>query len=394
MNDFMMDYDKFKRTWTVKTELPVEFKLTYSADIFNPLNHDLVSYKTNDRVMIVIDQNVHKFYTVELMNYFNSHNVKYSMLVIDTNEENKNWEDADYILQFFEDEGVLRREPIIAIGGGVLLDIVGFACSIYRRGIPYIKVPTTLLAIVDASVGSKVAVNHFERRNRLGAYYPPVATLIDKKFIKTQSEREIINGIAEIFKLAIIKSPELFALLEENAELLIEEKFQHGAVPVRVINLAITDMIAELGPNLWERKLDRCVDFGHTFSPVIEMKNLTQEFDPDNPPYFTKDTMLLHGEAVALDCLYSSCIACLRGYIGQSVLNQIFNLAKRLKLKTYHEDFTKIELLQQSLADATKHRNGNQFAPLPIYVGNYKIVNDITQSEMKYAIELFRTYHD
>jgi len=394
MNDFMMDYDKFKRTWTVKTELPVEFKLTYSADIFNPANHDLVSYKTNDRVMIVIDQNVHKFYTVELMNYFNSHNVKYSMLVIDTNEESKNWEDADYILQFFEDEGVLRREPIIAIGGGVLLDIVGFACGIYRRGIPYIKVPTTLLAIVDASVGSKVAINHFERRNRLGAYYPPIATLIDKKFIKTQSEREIINGIAEIFKLAVIKSPELFALLEENAELLIEEKFQHGAVPVRVINLAITDMIAELGPNLWERKLDRCVDFGHTFSPVIEMKNLTQEFDPDNPPYFTKDTMLLHGEAVALDCLYSSCIACLRGYIGQSVLNRIFNLAKRLKLKTYHEDFTKIELLQQSLADATKHRNGNQFAPLPIYVGNYKIVNDITQSEMKYAIELFRTYHD
>jgi 3-dehydroquinate synthase len=394
MNDFMMDYDKFKRTWTVKTELPVEFKLTYSADIFNPLNHDLVSYKTNDRVMIVIDTNVHKFYAAQLMEYFNSHSVKYSMLVINTNEESKTWKDADHILQFFEDEGVLRREPIIAIGGGVLLDIVGFACSIYRRGIPYIKVPTTLLAIVDASVGSKVAVNHFERRNRLGAYYPPIATLIDKKFIKTQSEREIVNGIAEIFKLAVIKSPELFTLLEENAELLIDEKFQHGAVPVRVINLAITDMIAELGPNLWERKLDRCVDFGHTFSPVIEMKNLTQEFDPDNPPYFTKDTMLLHGEAVALDCLYSSCIACLRGYIGQSVLNRIFNLAKRLKLKTYHEDFTKIELLQQSLADATKHRNGNQFAPLPIYVGNYKIVNDITESEMKYAIELFRTYRE
>lgn len=379
MNDFMMDYDKFKRTWTVKTELPVEFKLMYSADIFNPTNHDLISYKTKDRVVIVIDQNVHKFYAAQLMEYFNSHKVKYSMLVIDTNEESKNWEDADYILQFFEDEGVLRREPIIAIGGGVLLDIVGFACGIYRRGIPYIKVPTTLLAIVDASVGSKVAINHFERRNRLGAYYPPIATLIDKKFIKTQNERDIVNGIAEIFKLAIIKSPELFTLLEENAELLIEEKFQHGAVPVRVINLAITDMIAELGPNLWEKKLDRCVDFGHTFSPVIEMENIPE---------------LLHGEAVALDCLYSSCIACLRGYIGQSVLNRIFNLAKRLKLKTFHEDFTKMELLQQSLADATKHRNGNQFAPLPIYVGNYKIVNDITQSEMKYAIELFRTYHD
>ena len=375
----MMDYDKFKRTWTVKTELPVEFKLMYSADVFNPANHDLLSYQTNGRVMIVIDQNVHKFYAVQLMNYFNSHNVKYSMLVIDTNEESKNWEDADYILQFFEDEGVLRREPIIAIGGGVLLDIVGFACSIYRRGIPYIKVPTTLLAIVDASVGSKVAINHFERRNRLGAYYPPIATLIDKKFIKTQNEREIINGIAEIFKLAVIKSPELFALLEENAELLIEEKFQHGAVPVRVINLAITDMIAELGPNLWEKKLDRCVDFGHTFSPVIEMANIPE---------------LLHGEAVALDCLYSSCISSLRGHLSAYTLNRIFDLAKRLKLKTFHEDFTKLELLEKSLADATKHRNGNQFAPLPISIGNYTIVNDITEKEMKYAIDLFRTYYE
>ena len=388
-----MDYDKFKRTWTVKTELPVEFKLMYSADIFSPANHDLISYQTNGRIMIVIDENVHKFYAVQLMEYFNSHNVKYSMLVIDTDEENKNWHDADHILEFFEDEGVLRREPIIAIGGGVLLDIVGFACSIYRRGIPYIKIPTTLLAIVDASVGSKVAINHFGRRNRLGAYYPPIATLIDKKFIKTQNEREIVNGIAEIFKLALIKSPELFLLLEENAELLIEEKFQHGAVPVRVINLAITDMIAELGPNLWERKLDRCVDFGHTFSPVIEMNNVKDSFEPDNPPYFTKDNMLLHGEAVALDCLYSSCISSLRGHIDAYTLNRIFDLAKRLKLKTFHEDFTKMELLQKSLADATKHRNGNQFAPLPIRIGNYTIVNDITEDEMIKAIKLFRSYN-
>jgi 3-dehydroquinate synthase len=374
MNDFMMDYDKFKRTWTVKTELPVEFKLTYSADIFNPANHDLVSYSINNRVMIVIDQNVHKFYAAQLMEYFNAHNVKYSMLVIDTDEESKNWEDADHILQFFEDEGVLRREPIIAIGGGVLLDIVGFACSIYRRGIPYIKVPTTLLAIVDASVGSKVAVNHFGRRNRLGAYYPPIATLIDKKFIKTQSEREIVNGIAEIFKLAVIKSPELFILLEENAELLIDEKFQHGAVPVRVINLAITDMIAELGPNLWEKRLDRCVDFGHTFSPVIEMSNIPN---------------LLHGEAVALDCLYSSCISFIRGYIDTETLKRIFDVAKRLKLKTFHPDFTNQKMLLESLRDATKHRNGNQFAPLPISIGNYKIVNDVTEEEMKWAADVF-----
>ena len=372
--DFMMDYDKFKRTWSVKTELPVEFKLTYSADIFNPENKDIVNLSTSNRRIIVIDAEVYNLYKEKLEEYFHVNKLTMNILCVDCKEENKTWENLNRILEFFEQNGVLRREEVLSIGGGVLLDIVGFACSVYRRGIPYIKIPTTLLAIVDASVGSKVAVNHLGRRNRIGAYYPPVATYIDKKFIKTQSEREIVNGIAEIFKLAVIKSPELFQLLEENAEMLIDEKFQYGAVPVRVINLAITDMIAELGPNLWEKRLDRCVDFGHTFSPVIEMANIPN---------------LLHGEAVALDCLYSSCISFIRGYIGTDELKRIFNVAKRLKLKTFHPDFTNMKMLLESLRDATKHRNGNQYVPLPISIGNYKIVNDVTEDEMKLAIDVF-----
>jgi 2-epi-5-epi-valiolone synthase len=372
--NFESDYNYFKKTWSVKTELPVEFKLTYSADIFNPNNQDIINVTNSNRRIIVIDSEVYDLYKDNIARYFDAFKLDCKLICVDCKEENKNWKNVDRILDFFEENGVLRREPIITIGGGVLLDIAGFACSIYRRGIPYIKIPTTLLAIVDASVGSKVGVNHIGRRNRIGAYYPPLATYIDKKFIATQSEREIVNGIAEIFKLAVIKSPELFRLLEENAEILIKEKFQYGAVPVRVINVAITDMIEELGPNLWEKRLDRCVDFGHTFSPVIEMANI-----PD----------LLHGEAVALDCLYSSCIAFQRGYLEIDDLKRIFSVAKRLKLKTFHEDFTNMIPLKESLSDATKHRNGNQYVPLPISIGNYKIVNDITDREMNLAIDIF-----
>jgi 3-dehydroquinate synthetase len=372
--NFESDYNSFKKTWSVKTELPVEFTLTYSSDIFNPSNQDIVNITNSNRRIIVIDSEVFDLYKDNIALYFGAVKLESRILCVDCKEENKNWKNVDKILDFFEQNGVLRREEIIAVGGGVLLDIVGFACSIYRRGIPYIKIPTTLLAIVDASVGSKVGVNHIGRRNRIGAYYPPIATYIDKKFIRTQSEREIVNGIAEIFKLAVIKSPELFRLLEENAEILIKEKFQYGAVPVRVINLAITDMITELGPNLWEKRLDRCVDFGHTFSPVIEMANIPN---------------LLHGEAVALDCLFSSCIAFQRGYLEINDLKRIFDVAKRLQLKTFHPDFTNMRMLKESLSDATKHRNGNQYAPLPISIGNYKIVNDISDDEIQIAIDIF-----
>ena len=373
--EFLSDYEQFERSWKIRSELEVDFSLKYSTNIFSLKNKDLLNCTEEyDVAVIVIDKVVYNIYEDYLQHYFSFHKVEVKILSIDSGEEEKDWNSVDKILSFFEEIKLLRKQPVIAIGGGVLLDIVGFACSIYRRGVPYIKLPTTLLAIVDASVGSKVGVNHFTRRNRIGSYYPPIISLIDKNFISTENRRNIINGLGEIFKLAVIKSEPLFNLLETNYKLLLDEKFRYGAVPVRVINLAITEMISELAPNLWEKNLKRCVDFGHIFSPVIEMNN-TQS--------------LLHGEAVALDCIFSSIIAFNRKYIDRDKLNRFIQLAKNLELPIYEESFNNIELIKESLADATKHRNGNQFAPLPIDIGNYRIVNDIKNSELINALEVF-----
>jgi 3-dehydroquinate synthase len=376
-NNIVNNFENYKKTWVANTELPVSFTLTYSTNIFDSRNHDLISYGDSQRKIVVVDKIIYNLYSDQIKNYFDNLKIEYLLHIVDSTEINKNWENCEKILRFFEDAQILRRsEPVLAIGGGVLIDIVGFCCSIYRRGIPYIKVPTTLLAIVDASVGAKVGIDHFGKRNRLGAYFPPIAALLDKKFIKTQPKREIVNGIAEIFKLALIKQNELFVLLEENYEQLLDEKFQYGAVPNRVINLAITGMIEELAPNLWEKKLDRCVDFGHSFSPLIEMNNI-----PD----------ILHGESVAIDCIFSSCISFNRGYIDFETLKRILNAAKNLGLPTFHQDFTDFELMKLSLLDTMKHRNNNQYLPLPIEIGNYKIINDLSDDEIKNAITVFKT---
>jgi 2-epi-5-epi-valiolone synthase len=373
--ELSIDYNFLKKTWNLKTELPVNSSIIYSTNIFDPLNKDLSDHSEHNRLIILIDKKVNKLYKKEMKNYFNSNMIEYKILEVDTGEENKNWKTVEKILHFFESVSVFRQEKIVIIGGGVLLDIGGFACSIYRRGIPYVKVPTTLLAIVDASVGAKVGINHLDRRNRLGSYFPAIETLVDKSFVHTQEEREIVNGLGEIFKIAIIKSSELFNLLDLSFESLVKEKFQYGAVPVKVINLSISLMLEELGPNLWEKNLKRAVDFGHTFSPVIELKNIPN---------------LLHGEAVALDCIFSSCLSFNRGYIDKEVLLNIINVAKKLKLKTYHKDFTNFSLLKESMADAYKHRNGNQYLTLPIGIGIYKIFNDIEYTELKDAIKLFK----
>ena len=376
-NNIVNNFENYKKTWVANTELPVSFTLTYSTNIFDPRNHDLISYGDSQRKIVVVDKVIYDLYADQIKNYFDTLKIEYLLHIVDSTEINKNWDNCEKILRFFEDAQILRRsEPVLAIGGGVLLDIVGFCCSIYRRGIPYIKIPTTLLAIVDASVGAKVGIDHFGKRNRIGAYYPPIAALLDKKFIKTQPRREIVNGIAEIFKLALIKQNELFVLLEENYEQLLNEKFQYGAVPNRVINLAITGMIEELAPNLWEKKLDRCVDFGHSFSPLIEMNNI-----PD----------ILHGESVAIDCIFSSCISFNRGYIDFETLTRILNAAKNLELPTFHKDFTDFDLMKLSLLDTMKHRNNNQYLPLPIEIGNYKIINDLSDDEIKNAMMVFKT---
>lgn len=352
-------------SWTIKTSLPVEFEI---RRVDNVLTLDAID---SNRKIVVIDQTVYDLYHKQLSNDI-------VVLPVNCTEKNKTWETAHKILSFFEDQKLLRRsEPVIAIGGGVLLDVVGYCASIYRRGIPYIRIPTTLLAIVDASVGAKTSINHFERRNRIGSFYPPVSTLIDQSFIKTQDTREIANGVAEIIKLAIATDKTLFELLEVNPSELIKQKFQHSYLAEQVIDRSIAGMINELNDNLWENDLQRKVDFGHSFSPIIEMRNIPK---------------LLHGEAVILDCLLSSCISFNRGMLLQEDLTRIFNLVKAYNLPTLHNDFLDSELLHTSLTDVMLHRNYNQYLPLPTSIGCCAIVNDVDLKEIKLAVERLKDY--
>jgi 3-dehydroquinate synthetase len=166
-----------------------------------------------------------------------------------------------------------RREPFLAIGGGCVLDICGMAACLYRRGVPFVRVPTTLLALVDASVGVKNGVDYCCGRtqdtykNRVGSFYAPSSCLLDASFISSQNERDIANGFGEIVKLALVRSPDLFELLETFGPALIQARFERSplipdCVGGRIIDLSIQIMLEELGPNLWEYDLERCVDYG------------------------------------------------------------------------------------------------------------------------------------
>lgn len=385
MTELLPEAESFgTRSWAVRTQLPVEYEIRETPGLLDPDNQELLTVAEGGRAsgirLVVLDHSINKHYGAQVRAYFESNSVPVEYLTLPGAEENKSIDRVLEVVSTLNRIGTSRvSTPPIVIGGGVVADVVGLAASLYRRGIPYVRVPTTLLAQVDVSVAAKTGVNYDGFRNRLGSYSPPPRTLIDRHFLATVRPRELRNGMGEIFKMALIKDLRLFTILEEYGADLIECKFQdcasggqriRGTVADEVIGRAIAGMAKELEPNLWEKNLMRSVDYGHSFSPLIEMRALPE---------------LLHGEAVAMDCVFSAGLAVNRGLIARADFERIVSVARRLGLKPTHELFCDRTLLLESLADTVRHRDGQQNLPILTSIGRVCFLNDVSPDEIDMA---------
>ncbi|MEV5341986.1 sedoheptulose 7-phosphate cyclase [Streptomyces sp. NPDC052676] len=382
--DGLTRYHSASDSWTVEAVKQVRYHVVEAPDLFEPGNPLLLSgcadapLRPGDRRLVVIDSNVHKLHGERITRYFDHHGIAVTLLPVRADESVKRWSLVTEVVDAMNDFGIdRRREPVIAIGGGVLLDVVGLAASLYRRGTPYVRIPTTLVGLVDAGVGVKTGVNYGQGKNRLGTYAPAVATFVDRSFLNTLDARHLSNGLAEILKMALIKSAELFDLLEDFGPLLIEDRFQ-GSTPAletaarRVVSEAIHLMLEELQPNLWEQCLERCVDYGHTFSPTIEMEALPE---------------LLHGEAVAIDMALTTVMGKMRGDVTEHQTERVLALMDRLRLPLWTEVLARPGILDGALADTVRHRDGQQRLPLPVGIGHHRFVNDVTPEELDTALK-------
>lgn len=351
----------------------IEYEVINTSNLFHPQNWALLSVgRIEDaRRFVVVDANVERHFSAEIRNYFSHHHIEAKIVTFPGGEENKTLEFHLSLLRELDSFPIHRRdEPIIAIGGGVLTDVVGFVAAGYRRGVPHIKVPTTLMGYVDASIGIKTGINFNGSKNRLGAFHPPQKVLLDKSFLKTLPRRHILNGVCEIIKLAVIKDAGLFSLLEAHGAQSVEAHFQDeegGAI----LDRAIDGMIEELQPNLFEDELARKVDFGHTFSYGLETRH---------------EAHLFHGEAVLLDILLSTVIARGRNLVSDGEAERIFRLVDSLG---YEFDASILDpgLLWASLTERTYHRNGLQRVPMPRGIGECVFVNDIKTDEIEFAVK-------
>ncbi|KAK9791618.1 hypothetical protein WJX73_001579 [Symbiochloris irregularis] len=373
--------------FTVSASMPVTYAVEETHDLLSLDNKTLLrglvpdsfpprlalspSEGKRQRRFILIDETVAAIYGPQIEEYMQYHGVDYELLPLPTHEENKDFDLVFAVAERLEAfKPNRRKDPIIAIGGGVCLDVAGLAANLYRRNTPLIKIPTTVMAAVDASIGIKTAVNFHGRKNKLGTYCAPMAVFMDSKFLRTLDRRHLSNGSAEILKMACIKDRALFELLETHGSELIDTHFQ-GPAGTIAMRRSIQGMLEELEGNLWEHILTRVVDYGHTFSPEIEMAALLGDMP-----------MLLHGEAVNIDMAISTQIAYQRGMLTMSERDRTFAVMRSLGLELWHDSCNNMPMLLKGLADSTLARDGHQRMPLMDGIGRARFVNDLTEEEV------------
>ncbi|NTF59381.1 sedoheptulose 7-phosphate cyclase [Agrobacterium rhizogenes] len=362
-------------SWSIDAKQQVSVPIFLSDNMFENGQSLLGQICPGNRRLVVVDRKVNQLYGDSILKHMEDLKFEVEIHIISAGEQNKSVSEVLRLIDAMDDFKISRRsDAIIAFGGGVVLDIVGLAANLFRRGVPSIRVPTTLMAQIDAGIGVKTGINYSNKKNHLGTYYAPSSVIIDRTFLRSLSDREIRNGLAEILKIALVKDAALFALLQKTADRIVDHRLQGAADFDEIFDRSIRGMLEELNPNLWEYHLERVVDYGHTFSPAIEMAALPS---------------LLHGEAVAIDMALSLSLAFGRDLMNFEEMKGALAIFSALDLPAFHP-LLQSKFLFDALEDTALHRGNLQRTPLTAGIGKCVFVNDITEGELQAAVSRLR----
>jgi len=236
-------------------------------------------------------------------------------LVLPDGEEHKSMETLQLVLDKCLETQLDRKATLVALGGGVMGDLVGFAAAVYQRGVNFIQIPTTVMAMVDSSVGGKTGVNHPLGKNMIGSFHQPQCVFIDTNNLATLPDRELCSGVSEIIKYGLIRDAELFTWLEHNMELLL----QRDPATVRyAVTRSCQNKAAVVKADEKESGLRATLNLGHTFGHAIE----------NGSGYGT----WLHGEAVAVGTAMAAVCSQKLGWIDEELVQRTFAILERAKL--------------------------------------------------------------
>jgi 3-dehydroquinate synthase len=269
------------------------------------------------KVAVVTNPTVAPLYLDAVLNALGKSGFTAVPVFVPDGEEHKNFQSLQTIYDRLIAERFERKSCVLALGGGVVGDLAGFAAASYLRGVPYVQVPTTLLAQVDSSVGGKTGVNHADGKNLIGAFYQPRLVLIDVDVLATLPRRELVAGLAEVIKYGVIEDPALFALLESQIENLVQLD-RDLLIQTIATSCAIKARVVEADER--EEDYRAVLNFGHTIGHALEAATHYRQF--------------LHGEAIGVGMAKAAALSRRQGFCDQKSFDRIVGLIKQAGLPT------------------------------------------------------------
>lgn len=341
------------------------------SDSFSELARSLEEISAPKRLHIVTDTNVDALYTQDVKNMLGKAGYDITSYAFEAGEENKNMDSVLGICKSCLDNGLDRKCMILALGGGVVGDMAGFAAAIYLRGIDFVQIPTTLLSQSDSSVGGKTGVDFENGKNLLGAFHQPKLVYINVSTLKTLPEREFVSGMGEVIKHGIIREGGFFEYLEKNSEKM--KALETGTmIAASKINCGIKARVVEEDERENGARAD--LNFGHTIGHAVES---------------ALDFKLTHGECVGLGMIAVSKIALNRKMITERDFERIKNILSTYGFQTSVK-LPSDEKILKLMGKDKKKTDGKLKFVLPVKIGGVIRSSDICEKEIVLGLNEIR----
>ena len=268
------------------------------------------------KTVIVTDQKLYDSHFHRLRDSLELQKVDCGVIVLDQGEGTKSWHHLEFLVEKLIEEKIERNDPIIAFGGGVIGDLTGFAASILRRGVPYIQIPTTLLAQVDSSVGGKTSINSRQGKNLVGAFYQPILVMSDLSVLETLSPRDFRAGYGEVLKYGLLADKEFFEWLVHQSQSI---KKLNPDIMRKIVGRSCEIKAQIASQDEKEKEKRALLNLGHTFGHALETAT----------GYSSK---LLHGEAVAIGCRLAFELSKRAGYCTSEDVTRVTDYMKEMDM--------------------------------------------------------------
>lgn len=342
------------------------YQVEFTSGIVGDLGKKLKLQKRGGPIIVVSDQNVADHYADRVLTSLDEAGYQSSLIVFPPGENSKTMDTVQKIWEGFLNANVDRGSTVIALGGGVVGDLTGFAAATFHRGVDWVNIPTSLLAMVDAGIGGKTGVDLPQGKNLVGVFHSPCQVWIDPGFLQTLPEEELQNGAAEVIKHGVISDPVLFNMVMEGRRAFDLHQFE-------IIRRAVAVKVAIIQKDPYDQNLRQALNFGHTLGHAVE---------------HASDFKLKHGEAISIGMVAETRTAEIMGLAEPGLIEEIISILNVWDLPVDLPSYLSLERIWELVKRDKKKSAGRLQFALPLNIGQVKTRIEVDEKNWKSVMSI------